>query len=437
MQVRQSGGVDPGLAALIASLLSGGIGSYGYAKQSNALTQSTEAAIKQKYETQLSAAEDKASKAAFIEQEKATREQRIKDLEAELATVKQERDKAKQSASATSGPASAFKNASPAVLKRAAAIMIEELKGRFPDTDASRKKLLDALLYPATYTGRFARMSLLDFYTKRVAPASRGGRRRRRRGGYDPPSGLGFPGYDEFAKLYAEAIEKASRDLASDASQAKATAAQSKKDQTAVKAAGVLADKIKKAVESAEKDATKHVDLESLIEIKDSLKKTIEEAKVFYEESPDAQEKSLRLVKTEADWKSKEPEAKAALARLQEKVKDFTQYVSKAKKVPITTEPPLTAFGSEPDASIRTGPSGVSTTSTNPRRLSEGELEEGMQRVENPLVLQARREQSRKEQQDALLAEGPQRLTQRAKKKVFGGRNKVRKSTFKRRRGGK
>jgi hypothetical protein len=308
----QAGGFDPGLAALIASIVTGGVGAYGYSKADSAKQEEAlKTALGADWKEQIAASEK-------LRAEKKTDEATIQRLEATVAELTAKNKQIATSAAAASGPALAFKSATPEVLTAAADALLQSMAAKYSWV-SNAPMLKAALLYPTTYQGRLARMSLPDFYEKRIKPsaqqdyeaAPKGGRKRRRarRGGVteaerdaldaQPPDfsaedkakteqflnedeapapaaapaapaaptapGFPFPSYEEFAQLYAEAITSVQQSAAKGvvsaraAEDARSTAARAAVDAKVQKKADKAATKaIKKADAAAKTLAEKY-----------------------------------------------------------------------------------------------------------------------------------------------------------------------------------
>lgn len=311
---QQVGGVDPGLAALIAAILSGGVSAYGFSKTSDNDRAELRTAIEENLKREVG---ERLREEANVEVTR--KEEEIRRLQGELDQLKASTEKAnaaaKASAEASSDVNQTFRNAKPEALLAAIPILLSKLATRYPKIKkdgSATPTFKSALEYPASYTGRLMRMSLADFYRKRIEPSLRidinrpatGGRRLKRRAkrggdmeaelaaveqetsqpmpttaavpGTAASYGSDYPNYEEFAPLYAESIKEAAQQLASkgiadkeskkqaaeqkksaDAAE-KAKAADIKKDKAAEKAAKTLADKLLKVVKAAEKDMEKY-----------------------------------------------------------------------------------------------------------------------------------------------------------------------------------
>ena len=394
----QAGGFDPGLAALIASLVTGGVGAYGYSKADGAKQEAAiQAALGADWKEQIESSKK-------IQSEKQIDEKRIKDLEATVAALTAKNTEIAASAAASSGPARAFKRATPEVLTAAADILLQSMAAKYPWV-SNAPMLKAALLYPTTYQGRLARMSLPDFYEKRIKPsaqqdyeaAPKGGRMRRRRarrGGVteaqrdaldanlpnftaedkerteqflnedEAPAaavaavaapaapvaaptapGFPFPSYEEFSQLYAAAITSAQQAAAKGvvsaraAEEARSKAArdavdakvQTKKNQAAKKAAGLLAEKLDKAVQRGTTDLAS-VRTQGLEAQKADVDRLFADAT--------AKTDSLRAVETEEGWKSIEIQSKALLESLPAAVKDYIQAAKAVGPAPQASQAP-------------------------------------------------------------------------------------------------
>jgi len=179
--------MDPGLAALVAAILSGSVGAYGYSQDARTSEQKIEEQVESKYAKQLEEARKDQGARDILE----TTKKRLGELETELKLLKEKNMSLESSASAITKSNETFKNATADVLKAAIPTVIRNLSSKYtwiqPD-GSNVPKTMKALEYPATYTGRLARMSLYDFYQKRVLKAleedknpKKGGRRRYRR----------------------------------------------------------------------------------------------------------------------------------------------------------------------------------------------------------------------------------------------------------------
>lgn len=330
--------------------------------------------------------------------------------------------------------------------------------------------LREALEYPSSSMGQLSRPSLTTFYEKRILPAAEKDKQtlggKRRRGGAnsygtfaanlddasvdtsdagsvapttprsepeppaDVPSVPFFPPFEEFATLYEDVIvastvsirdqersktEKAIEEIKTkraEKSAENAKAADIKKDETAVKSAKTLADKIRKAIENAEKELpTYHSKVgrnEELIARESALYTDLENAKKQNEDP-------LRLVKTEAEWTAIKDDSKRVLEEIPQKVKSYAKAVKEAQKAKPEPAAPAPAPAPAPEPPV-----------------------EEITTVQSPLFLKQeadRKKQSFEEQKAEVQSEGPSRLTRKNKRKTFGG--KLRKRTLKKRRGGK
>ena len=369
----QTGGVDPGLAALIASLLSGGIGAYGFSKESRSAGDEATERLRGEYESKLKEAENIKNQAAEVSQNS----QKIAQLEAERERLQQELESLKGDAERNSGPAIAFRNATPDTLRAAVPIVLTKLSVNYPwiKSDGSSTPLLrSALEYPATYSARLLRMTLPDFYQKRVLKAAetdyqtlpKGGRSRRyrrraRRGGQtmedelralesapteplvaqvpgvspEPgsaasysASSFSFPSAQEFAQIYSEAIAEAGTGAIKAEIQQKPTdKAQAKKDATAVKAANTLADKLEKAIKTAKAEIAKVTDPEFIERIKEETGDFIHSD---LDGSPGVAD--LRAVKTETEWNDINEWVSTRLESITNATKQLVDLVKAEKK---------------------------------------------------------------------------------------------------------
>ena len=253
--------MDPGLAALIAAVLSGSVTAYGISKDTRSKEQVLKDNLDASIKTQLADAEKRVAEATQLSTATADATKKIADLQKEVDDLKKANQDLQSKASSLSDADAVFKGASAEVLKAAVPIVIRKLASKYtwiqPD-GSNVPKTLKALEYPATYAGRLSRMGLYDFFQKRVLKAMaedqnprKGGRRRyrKRRGGMDtreeieakesaladqapvfnaeskdalgdflkeepvpataPPSVTTLPSYDDFVLAYTKAIEEA------------------------------------------------------------------------------------------------------------------------------------------------------------------------------------------------------------------------------------
>ncbi len=472
---QQVGGVDPGLAALIASILSGGIGAYGFSKTSENDRAELRTAIEENLKREVGAQLREEANAEVMR-----KEEEIKRLQGELAQLKASTEAANAAAKvaeeASSDSNLTFRNAKPEVLLAAIPIVMSKLAVGYPriKADGSATPMFkSALEYPASYSGRLMRMSLADFYRKRIEPAlridlkgpvtgGRGRKRRAKRGGdmeaelaaveqdtAQPmptvPSAPGtaasygseYPKYEEFAPLYAEAIKEAAQQLASkaisDKAATKQTAEQKKKDAAAKKAAEAIVTKFDKAIKAAEKALDAEVPEEQKELVRDSrvnLSETLDKVRELVGMAPVKKKRfglfggasNLREVVTETDWNELNTPQKAE--EILKELENATEaYKDAVKALPPPTVPEV--IPPPPDdmsQQVSTSEPG-STTSIGNEVLET-----------NPLFLINRKKEARKEQEEELAKEervNPIKKTRRAK---FGG---SRKRTLKKRRGGK
>jgi hypothetical protein len=199
----QSGGfMDPGLAALIAAILAGGVGGLGYVRD----PESPEAKAQKILQTQIDAANTRADEAAKNLATASSKEGELADAKKKLAAAEGlVADLQKQLAEREAAPPAetvedletAFRNASQAALKAAVPRTLTELAKTYKNVSTDEtSNVYKALLYPTSVQGRLKRMSLLDLYSKQFVPAfnkdqgKKGGRGRRRgrkmRGGDTP-----------------------------------------------------------------------------------------------------------------------------------------------------------------------------------------------------------------------------------------------------------
>lgn len=461
----QTGGVDPGLAALVAAILSGSVGAYGYSKTSASdrteLQNVIEANLKREIGDRL-----KEEATAAVSQKDAE----IKRLEGELAQLRASTVVADSSSDANL----TFREAKPEVLRAAVPIVMSKLATSYPKIKSDGSPTLkDALEYPASYSGRLRRMTLADFYRKRVEPAFRidlqtGGRARKRRRakkGGDmeadlaaleaeapvplEPAGPNVPGsaasyaspypkYEEFAPLYVESIKEAAQSLGTKALTDKATAEQAKKDAIAKKAAETIIAKFDVAIKAADKALMTPVP-EDQQDVKRKLSETLDKARELVGMAPPKKKlfgffggaSNLREVMTETEWNEMNTPQKAeeVLKELQNATAAYLNAVQ------VSSLPAISAFGSTDDAPAPVEPpQPPPESSSDPGTLSSFGSEE---LVPNPLFMMNRKKEAREEQEADLAAEVPEKNTtiKRTRKERFGG--KLRKRTLKKRRGGK
>ena len=450
----QTGGVDPGLAALVAAILSGSVGAYGFSKTSASdrteLQNVIEANLKREIGERL-----KEEATAAVSQKDAE----IKRLEGELAQLRASTVVTDSSSDADL----TFREAKPEVLRAAIPIVMSKLATSYPKIKMDGSPTLkSALEYPASLSGRLRRMTLADFYRKRVEPALRidlqtggeGRKRRRAKKGGDmeadlaaleaeapvplEPAGPDVPGsaasyaspypkYEEFVPLYVESIKEAAQSLATkaltDKATTKQTAEQVKKDAIAKKAAETIIAKFDAAIKAADKALMTPVP-EDQQEVKRKLSETLDKARELVGMAPPKKKlfgffggaSNLREVMTETEWNEMNTPQKAE--EVLKELQDATAaYLDAVKTVPAPApEAPVPEAASDPGSASSIG--------------SE-EL------VPNPLFMMNRKKEARGEQEAVLAAEAPEKNTtiKRTRKERFGG--KLRKRTLKKRRGGK
>lgn len=181
----QTGGfLDPGLSALIASLLSGGVGFYGYSKTTDA---DKEEAKKLAIESlgKGIAAESAANAAKVAELEKKQGDEIT--LRAEIERLKKRNAELERKEAGSSAANALFTSASTRVLQNAVEPTIAGLERKGLVNSDNKAAVTKALGYAAKPQTRLLRMSLPTFFAKQIAPAlattTKGGRRRRRVGG--------------------------------------------------------------------------------------------------------------------------------------------------------------------------------------------------------------------------------------------------------------
>ena len=381
----QKGGMDPGLAALIAALLTGSIGSYGYLTNK----ESPEAAAEKKLQLQIDAANKTVAAANDATKAKEAMEATLKAKEAELTALKAQLQALKSSAATASEFAVTFKNATPDALTRAVPEVLKAMHFNPDGSDAPNVK--SALEYPGSYQGRLMRMSLFDFYYKRLKPAFEKDVAKAKKGGdatsmsdelaaleaapaepLGPPGGPGsaamyspyLPNYDEFAKTYADII-KASTLSTTAVAEEKAPAKQAltdknvvdkkaedkdskKKNAAAKKNAELLRDKILNAISKSEKEFKKNKSfvenfwkLNPQTDAAVNLRKAIDEnmrlRSVFtntYLYVDDENPGRLEDVITEWQWVEVKDDATKLLEDINKSLEDFLAALKEAKEVP-------------------------------------------------------------------------------------------------------
>jgi hypothetical protein len=412
----QSGGFEPALTALIASLVTGGIGTYGYNMSQKEAVETAKQSLSPEQKQILAAAEAALAKKTAEAEANRTASVDVVRLTQERDALKQQLEALKGKMEAASGPALTFKTASSQTLKAAIPKVLQTLGARYPHltTKEGTSQIVAALEYPTTYQAKLEGLTLPMFYTKRlqvvfqqIANKKKGGRRyRRRRGGdmsadlaaaeaspgtpgrylgspafygreqaaidrkkafdatvsdepdYDMLSGLAppppaaapaavppalgakeIPSYEEFAMLYEEAIRKSTvtakeevEKRSADAKQKVDDKVQAKKDAAAKKAAGVLADKLDKAVQRATTDLAS-VRTQGFEAQKAEVDRLLADAA--------AKTASLRAVETEEGWKTTEGESKALLENLPAAVKAYTEAAKTAGPVMPSAPPAL------------------------------------------------------------------------------------------------
>ena len=187
----QAGGVDPGLAALIAAILSGGVGAYGYSKDTRTAEDVIAERIRLENEGKFKEAEEarKAAETLNATVSKSTAD--FAKLQKDYDELKAKFDALQSTSASVSNYDIIFKSATPETLRAAVPLALAKLASRYtwiqPD-GSNTPKLKVSLEYPATYTGRLSRMNLFDFYRKRILKAlqddqgaqGKGGIRKRR-----------------------------------------------------------------------------------------------------------------------------------------------------------------------------------------------------------------------------------------------------------------
>jgi hypothetical protein len=321
---RQTGGVDPGLAALIMSLIATGVGGVGYVYDPEKPEEKAKKALEEKYKDQIAAAEAKHTQATKDLAEAKAKEAALQDLTTQLNAERAKVATLEAEGKQKSDYDAIFRNADPATLRDAVKPTLEQLGIKPTETSAVFK----ALMYPSSPQGRLARMSLYDLYSKQFVPAfnkdfQKGGRMRRRgRGRNDlragavvppppsmedelnaldslpsSPSGVspasyatppqadgvvpppqptatGVPSYDTFAKVYTDAIKTSTMTAKARSD----TGVSNKKNETARKFIQTLADNLGTAVKNAKEEIAKNVELTAKLQASEvaSSKKFLE-----------------------------------------------------------------------------------------------------------------------------------------------------------------
>jgi len=267
---QQHGGFDPGLAALIAALLSGGVGGYGYLVESGRSQADKDAKIqailqKEAGETLKRVEEAEARANAKAEEaEKSTGD--YGKLKAEVVRLTEENARLK-SRIETRGPAAVFQKATFETLEKAIPKIIEELKNLGDKEPYAWMKtnpltnLQKVIEYPVTAKGRFGRPSLSTFYSMAVKAleadkAAKGGRRhryrRRMHGGAE-----GILTEDEFATAVENGINAVTISVKEKVDQQVKDSKAKVDNRVAAKAASTLADKLTAAVAAAKAEIAK------------------------------------------------------------------------------------------------------------------------------------------------------------------------------------
>lgn len=482
----QSGGMDPGLAALVAAILSGSMTAYGVSVTNKKANVEALDAAAAKANADL---ETLKSQAAESSQHKAIAEgqaRRIQQLEAEVKRLESERDKARMAASSETGPALVFKKATSEALGEAVNGFIDRLKDNAkyaylvskPSYVESIKKVLE---YPTTYRAKLSRMSLPDFYFKQVQPvfkqvamdASRviGGRGKRyrkfRKGGdaYETDELLSafntpaeqmkraaasgdIPSYEEFAEMYGQAIDAATATMPTyrqkmDAEFAKKTAqkkdasekkALEKKDAAAKKAADTIIPKLDAAIKAGEEALAIVVPegrKEELRPLRIKLGEKLDAARELVgNPEPGTPKKRFGIFGGASNLREVKTEAEwlelntpTAAKDLLEDLKTATkEYTDAVNKPSITPEEPMVMV----DNPMYTPNEDPGTPSSQVIPVDTTDFS-----VVNPLRLAEARES-----QEAELAAEPLRKPTR-RKSPFSRGGKARKRTLKKRRGGK
>jgi len=195
----QSGGFEPALTALIASLVTGGIGTYGYNMSQKEAVETAKQSLSPEQKQILAAAEAALAKKTAEAEANRTASVDVVRLTQERDALKQQLEALKGKMEAASGPALTFKTASSQTLKAAIPKVLQTLGTRYPHltTKEGTSQLVAALEYPTTYQAKLEGLTLPMFYTKRlqvvfqqIANKKKGGRRYRRRRGGDMSADL-------------------------------------------------------------------------------------------------------------------------------------------------------------------------------------------------------------------------------------------------------
>ncbi len=454
---QQVGGVDPGLAALIAAILTGGVSAYGFSKVQDSDRAEIRTAVEENLKRQIGQQLREEANAAVVK-----KEEEIKRLQGELAQLKASTEAANAMAQVAAEESSdanlTFRDASPEALRAAIPIVLSKLAAGYPKirADGSTSPLLKAALeYPASYSGRMLRPTLATFYRKRIEPALRmdlqgpvtGGRGRKRRvkrggdmeaelaaleedttqpmptapatPGTAASYGSEYPNYEEFAPLYAEAIKEATQMLATkvatDKTTAKQTAEQKKKDAAAKKAAEAIVAKFEKAIKGAEDALDTPVPEEQKDDVREAkvrLSETLDKVRELVGMAPPKKKKrfglfggasNLREVATETEWNELNTPQKAE--EVLKELQDATgAYLDAVKALP-PPAPPAAPAAPEDVPTVSEEDAISSQTSTSEPGSATSIGNEVLET--NPLFMMNRKKEARKEQEEELMKEEP------------------------------
>lgn len=187
----QSGGFDPGLLALLGTLISGGIGGYGYSINKKDELENAKNSLDSTQKQIVAAAESALARKTAEAEKNAKASVQVGVLTRERDALKAQLEALKGKVESASGPALTFKTATPAALKAAIPKVLQTLGARYPHltTKAGTAMIVAALEYPTTYQAKLEGLTLPMFYAKRLQVVfqqianKKGGRRYRRRGG--------------------------------------------------------------------------------------------------------------------------------------------------------------------------------------------------------------------------------------------------------------
>ena len=371
----QTGGVEPGLAALIASLLSGAVGYVGWKKDMRSADEKALEKLKAWNQADASAAQAAEARAkAELETKTKEKDAKIRELQSQIDQLTKDKQSLQDSAASDPERNAIFRSATKQALTDAIDDVVSDLQQRYAWMQSkSMTNLRKALLYPTKYQAQLNRITLIQFWESQVRPAlekdatSVGGTKRRYRrhmyGGDETP----IPSYDEFATLYTNRLRSSAKterqrveEKVEAAKKATDERVKAKQDATAMKTAQTVIPKLESAVADAEKALRQNESLVGLLSEErqvtlntksSDLSALVQQAREILG-APAVQElaapkkrfgffggaaSNLREVKTVEDWDTlnKQVSVSDLLQNIKDKTKDYIQAVrdeTKAEK---------------------------------------------------------------------------------------------------------